>query len=182
MARVGRTLTNILTIETRQHELFGLELGEGPKRKTILLGFLIAGAWFLLAIPLTAVLGLWANLDVAPFGFALVIAPPAVLLALGLRPQENIPGRIVLVSAVLRIRYATTGHRPLIRLGARAASRHEQIPKRARFAYLLPHGRDNQLPAVGVEQRPIGMHWKTRMYGRDYQQVLSAWMNRKAKR
>ncbi|MBW8764532.1 MAG: hypothetical protein JF592_18460 [Microbacterium sp.] len=181
MARVGRTLTGILTIETRQHELFGIELGEGPKRKTILLGFLIAGLWFVFSIPFTALLGLWANLDVAPFGFALVIAPPAVLLALGLRPQEAIPTRIVLVSGALRVRYAISGHRPLIRLGARRPSRHEQIPRSARIAYLLPKGRDTQLPAVGVEQRPIGMHWKTRMYGRDYQQVLTAWMNRKAK-
>lgn len=181
MARVGRTLTDILTIEARQHELFGMELGEGPKRKTIMLGALITGAWFLLAIPLTAFLGLWANMDVAPFGFAIVAAPPAVLLALGMRPQEDIPSRIALVRPVLRIRYALAGHRPLIRLGARRATRHEQISKRARLAYLMPHGRDKQLPAVGVEQRPVNMHWKTRMYGRDYQQVLNAWMNRKAK-
>jgi hypothetical protein len=181
MARVGRTLTSILTIKTRQHEMFGIELGEGPERKTILLGALILGVWFIVSIPMTAVLGLWANIDIAPIGFALVLAPPTVLLALGLRPQEAVPARIVLVSAVLRLRYVIAGHRPLIRLDARRASRSERIPLPARITYLMPHGRDKQLPDVGTSQRPIGMHWKTRMYGRDYQQVLRAWIDRKGK-
>lgn len=182
MARVGRTLTSILTIEARQHELFGLELGEGPKRKTIMLGLLIAGAWLIFAIPVTALLGFWADLNVAPVGFFLTVVPPTLLLALGLRPQEQIPTRIAFVAGALRVRYAIAGHRPLIRLGARRPSRHEQIPKAARFGYLMPKGRDKQLPAVGVDQPQINMHWKTRMYGRDYQQVLTAWMNRKDNR
>lgn len=181
MARTGLDLTEVLTIEARQHELLGMELGEGPKRSTLKLGALIGGVWLLVAVPVSVGLGLWASLDVAPFGFAVAVIPPSVLLAVALRPLEDTPSRIGLVPVVLRIRYVIRGHMPVIRLGVRRASSGERIPLLARLAYLLRHDRDSALPLPGVAQPVVAFGWRARLYGRDYQQVLERWMTKKGR-
>ena len=45
MSRTGRTVSRQLHIESRQHELFGVDLGEGIPRKVLLIGAIAFVLW-----------------------------------------------------------------------------------------------------------------------------------------
>ncbi|WP_129662446.1 hypothetical protein [Rothia uropygialis] len=123
----GRNVTKQLHIETRQHEFLGLDLGEGPRRRDLLLG--------LVAFPI------WAGLCWAIFGpplkqtMFLYLAPPILLLTLGVQESERNPRRMKLTMGLMNLRYMFTGHRPVIRLGARKGTKNETLPAVVRFQY-----------------------------------------------
>ena len=50
--RAGRTLTSHFQLETRQHDLLGLDLGEGPPRRALIFGAMVFVVWVLLCAPL----------------------------------------------------------------------------------------------------------------------------------
>ena len=123
--RTGRTVTKQLKIETRQHELFGMDLGEGPRRKDLVLGLVIfplwiAFMWLLIGAPSKA-------------SSLLYILPPAVFLKYGIAESESMPRRMNFTQWILAIRYGLTGHRPIVRAGARRASRSEYMPMSQRW-------------------------------------------------
>ena len=126
--RGGRTYTGHFKLETRQHELLGLDLGEGVPRRALLLGTLVLATWVGLLYP-------WLG---APnkATFSLYFLPPVFLAAYGMQASTRFPGRRRFTDWALRVHYLTRGHRPLIRLGARPAHRSEYLPLRDR----LPDG------------------------------------------
>ncbi|MFD0383198.1 hypothetical protein ACFQ2B_15025 [Streptomyces stramineus] len=43
--RVGHTFTRHFDLETRQHELLGMDLGEGPSRRVLVTGAVVYAVW-----------------------------------------------------------------------------------------------------------------------------------------
>lgn len=127
MATQGTVFTPHFEIEPRQHELLGLDLGEGPPRRALILGALGLVLW---AVPLVVIFG-WPNQNTTTF----YILPPALVIAFGLSKSGRMRRRIRLTEWALAIRYALTS-RPVIRYGARRATTSEQLPVKERWSFL----------------------------------------------
>lgn len=121
---VGRSLTKHFHIESRQHEVFNYDLGEGVPRRQLLFGVFVTLAWFGLMF---LVFGIP---DKVTFTFYLV--PPVVFAYFAYQEDPVQPRRKRLTQWAVRARYMVTGHRPIIALGARAAYRNEYLPLRER--------------------------------------------------
>lgn len=115
--RTGRVLTKHFEHEPRQHDLFGLDLGEGPRRRVILIGF--------------ASLVIWFGGCIAIFGppnrvsFSVYFLPPMLVTMYG---AQRVGRRMQLTKWVLSLRFALLDHRPIIRAGAKRPSRAEYLP------------------------------------------------------
>lgn len=116
--REGKTLTRPMSIETRQHELFNVDLGEGAPRKALIAGMLITVVWCGL---LLLVIG-------APSArtATLFILPPALLTLFGWRENESNGRRRNITVWVLAARWLVSGHRPVIALGRQESTQHER--------------------------------------------------------
>jgi hypothetical protein len=128
---LGRTITKALSIEARQHELFGVDLGDGFKRKDVGLGVLVFAATLLVTFPIVKLTGF---LDAHPeTAIPAMLFPGLLVVILGFRPSEQQPRRMALTVFALKLRYLFVGHQPVIALGARPATRHERIGLWSRF-------------------------------------------------
>lgn len=173
--RQGRTLTKPLTIESRQHSLLGLDLGEGIRRRILALGTLGFIGWIILTAPITIATGfLAARPDV---GSLVILAPPIVLIMIGFLPDDGQPRRMRVTSAALRLRYLVRGYRPIIALGARDATRAERMSVLER---LSPENRATE--NEGPTQRVIHRREKARLLGTDYVQAVISKGNKRARR
>lgn len=120
MSRSGRVLTKHFEIESRQHDLLGLDLGEGPKRRALIIG--------------AAALTVWAGGCLILFGlpnkfsFSAYFLPPVILTVFGARPSSRMGRRMALTDWALALRYALIGHRPIVRMGIRKPGRSEYLP------------------------------------------------------
>lgn len=127
MARMGRNLTRDLAIESRQHSLLGLDLGEGPSRRVLGFGALVVVIWCLLMWPLLRM--------PTAHTFSLYFLPPVILTLFGMR--DGTPSRRRKITEwVLAVRYPFIGHKPLIKLGRTAPARGEFLPLSERWAFL----------------------------------------------
>lgn len=165
---IGRTLTKHLNIEARQHEILGLDLGEGPKRSTMLIGLVAFVLWGVIALALTG--------PPTPDTLVVYMFPPAFIVGYGIQENPANPRRTRLTAWMLRLRYILTGHRPLIALGARTATRKETLPLgyRVRPATVTdtdPHGQPSTEPVIRMNQA-------TRLYGNAH---LAAVLEKKAR-
>jgi hypothetical protein len=123
--RVGQTYTRDFDLETRQHEILGVDLGEGPTRRAVVVGLLLLTVWtggllLLFGIPSKEL-------------FSLYVIPPVVVTVYGTQRSEKNARRWKLTHWALTLRYIAVGHRPIINGGRRAASRTEWLPLRARL-------------------------------------------------
>jgi hypothetical protein len=123
--RIGRTYTRNFLLETRQHELLGLDLGEGFLRRTLVLGALLITLW-------TGGLLLIFGFP-GPVGFSAYFLPPVIVTTYGTRYSSRNDRRWNITQWALSVRYWTLGHRPVINGGRRAAAPGERIPRRARW-------------------------------------------------
>lgn len=156
---IGRDLTKAFRIEPRQHDLFGIDLGEGPRRRLLGLGALAFGVW----VPLMALLlfGL-LRLQFDPNMVVLFMAPPVALLMIGFQEDQQIPARMRLTSFSLRVHRIFAGAEPIINLGASRASRREMLSLSAR---LNRSARAEDLPAAPPT---VHLAFKARVIGQDY--------------
>lgn len=110
--REGKTLTRTMSIETRQHELFNIDLGEGAPRAALVAGLIVTAVWCFL---------MWLILGAPGKGtFTLFVLPPALLTVYGWRESENNPRRRRVTDWALAIRFVIRGCRPIVALGRRA--------------------------------------------------------------
>lgn len=120
MSRTGRTLTRTMSIETRQHSLFGIDLGDGPPRAALIWCVVVFFIWFGLMLtlfqggPSKATVPLW-------------IGPPTALGLYGWQESTRSPRRRRVTEWALCLRWITRGHRPVIALGRRVA-RPDELP------------------------------------------------------
>jgi hypothetical protein len=169
--RTGHTLTRHFSLDTRQHEIMGVDLGEGPPRKMLVLTlalYLLWGGGALL------IFGLPDKLT-----FSLYFTPPGVVAYYGARRSKGQPRRWNITVWALTLRYHLVGHRPIINGGRRAASRSEWIPRRGRWGdrvetLLALPGFTVLDPLFGVGDEPaegagpaIPLQATVRLYGPD---------------
>lgn len=107
--REGRTLTRTMQIETRQHELFNVDLGEGAPRAALVAGFLLVITW---AGVLFLLLGAPTRVT-----FTLYVLPPSLLTIYGWRESPTNPRRRRVTDWALALRWIARGHRPVVALG-----------------------------------------------------------------
>jgi hypothetical protein len=179
MSRTGRTLTKVFHVETRQHDLFDIDLGDGVPRRMLIAGCVMVVAWCA---------GLWALIG-APTAqtSTLYLMPPVLLVYFGFQEAPDQPRRRRLTQWAVKGNYMANGHRPIIRMGARSAYRSELISLRYRTRRLLafaahyfPQLRDlldedvTSTSSVGNLRagRPIILASTVMLYGSDYTQVL----------
>ncbi|MFD3819801.1 hypothetical protein ACFWRZ_32470 [Streptomyces rubiginosohelvolus] len=124
--RTGHTYTDHFRLETRQHELLGVDLGEGVPRRILVLGLVLYVLWDGMLLLL---LGLPTKVSAT-----LYLLPPGLVVAYGARPSVRVPRRIALTGWAISARYLITGHRPVVCGGRRAATRSEWIGRRGRWA------------------------------------------------
>lgn len=126
--RVGRTYTKDLAIEPRQHDLLGLDLGEGPPRRLLGILALSCTVWWTL---LGMMFGLPSQASVTWY-----LLPPVLLSWFGMQPSPQLGRRRRITQWLLMLRYPTIGAQPIIRLGARPADRPDRLPWRVRWGQL----------------------------------------------
>lgn len=124
--RQGRTLTKHLRLETRQYDLIGLDLGEGAPRKQLALILVTFVMWVAALAPF---LGFPNKYEALVY-----LLPPGFFAWVAWQDSPGHAGRRRrLTDWLIQLRYALAGHRPVISLGARAATREEMIPLRERL-------------------------------------------------
>ncbi|MFF0052588.1 hypothetical protein [Streptomyces sp. NPDC005498] len=163
--RSGATYTRHFDLETRQHELLGLDLGEGAPRRTLVLGFVLYLLW---TGGLLLILGLPGK-----FTFTLYFLPPLLTAIFGTQRSRKNERRWNITYWALTVRYVALGHRPIICGGRRSAARVEWIPRRERMASrggLRPGrdtGRDASTGPAPLAGAPIRLDARPRLYGPD---------------
>lgn len=128
---IGRTLTSTFRIETRQYELFNLDLGEGVPRKQLGFGAVICIGWWVVCLIVLQ--------GVNEVTLSLYLIPPVLFVFFGFQDSRRIPRRKNLTEWAIRTRYFLVGHRPIIALGSRVATRSEYRPFRTRLPLDLWH-------------------------------------------
>ncbi|MFD9819070.1 hypothetical protein [Streptomyces violascens] len=123
--RIGRTYTEHFRIDTRQHEILGVDLGEGIPRRALLLGMALYAVW---DGALLLLFGLPSR-----FTATLYILPPLVTVVYGVQRSRRLDRRWNITNWSLAVRYLVLGHRPIINGGRRAATRSEWLGRRARW-------------------------------------------------
>lgn len=138
MAREGNTLTRTMRFEPRQHELLGLDLGEGIPRRALIFGGLCFVAWWallwlLIGAPQAATSMLW-------------FLPPALMATYGWRDGTVTPRRRRITEWALALRWIGRGHRSVINMGRRPTTKQEQAGLVERLAHRWGH--DDPLAVV----------------------------------
>ena len=128
MAREGQTVSRHLNFETRQHKL-GVDLGEGIPRKTLLLALIIYPVWWVIVFSI-----LHGVNQITAMAYLL---PPTLFLWFGTQESDGNMRRMRFTQGMLRVRYAFTNHRPVIRCGRREADPREFVPVTVRFGETL---------------------------------------------
>ncbi|MER8039403.1 hypothetical protein [Streptomyces hydrogenans] len=171
--RRGHTYTRQFRIDPKQHELLGLDLGEGAPRRALVLGFTLFVAW---TGPLLLIFGLPNE-----FTFTAYFLPPIITAVYGTQRSVKIEQRWNITNWALSARYLVLGHRPIICGGRRAATRSEWLPRRARWAgrtdvllasplgplveRFLGEADEDTVPAGAGD--PIRLDAQARLYGPD---------------
>lgn len=128
MAREGQTVSRHLKFETRQHKL-GVDLGEGIPRKTLILGLIIFPVWWVMVFSVLH--------GVNQITGMIYLLPPSLFLWFGTQESDGNLRRMRFTQGLLRLRYAATNHRPVIRWGRREADPREFVPATVRFGEIL---------------------------------------------
>lgn len=191
MPREGRTLNKNFHIETRQHDLFNFDLGEGVPRRMLIFVVFVTVAWVLLLAPIVRMPN--------QYTFSLYVMPPVLFAWFGFRESDTQPRRRNITQWAIRLRYAVSGHKPIIGLGARSAYPTELLPHEQRWSperflrkwipWLLPpewetnddEADDDLAPEAGIQAgRAIGLNQAPVVYGFDYMQQARERARRKA--
>lgn len=174
--RCGETYTRQVEIEPRQHEIFGIDLGEGPKRFDMLFGVTVFVLWVLLFYGLTRV--------VAKELMIFYMLPPILIAFNGVKLNEFQERRKNVEAWFKRIRYALVGHRPIVNMGRGHASRGEFFPLAYRFRWAEMKARiarrkttrtvhPDPAPHVAIGS-PLGTTQSLRLYGDDHLEAVIA--------
>ena len=180
MSRVGNTYTRHFQLETKQHELLGVDLGEGAPRRGIIMGLILYVLWdgallLLLGFP-------------SPVTATFYILPPLFFTYYGMQRSTRADRRWNVTMWSLTARYLIVGHRPIVCGGRRAASRSEWISRRDRWGTRIKLLADSPLGGplerwLGTEGEPTGagapllLGARPRLYGPD---AVAAAYGRKA--
>lgn len=144
--RLGQDLTRDTTIESRQYELLGMDLGDGISRRMggilVLLCLVWVGLMFLILGPPT------------PYTFIFYSLPPGAIGVFGARQNAQQPRRVNITQWALKIRQFFIGHKPVINLGRTPSNRREWMPlsDRTDFSTILHSLYKDENEAVTYKQ------------------------------
>lgn len=173
----GRTFTKHFHVETRQHELFNLDLGEGVPRRMFVFGVGVVLVWIALLFPFLG----------APTSttFSFYAIPPVIFAYFAFQDSDRQPRRKNLTQWAVKVRYMISGHRPIVRLGRRAAFRTEYLPLGERIPFegavrkvapwMLPPEWEREAQAEHADiqtGRAIKFDQTATLYGFDHMQQL----------
>lgn len=117
---IGQDLTRDTTLEARQYDLLGMDLGDGLSRRMggilLLLCLLWIGLLWLILGPPT------------PNTIFFYLFPPGVVGFFGARANNQQPRRVNLTQWALKIRQLFIGHKPIVNLGRTRTNRREYMP------------------------------------------------------
>ncbi|WP_284306016.1 hypothetical protein [Mobilicoccus caccae] len=113
-----------MRIEPRQHELFGVDLGEGVPRAALGWGVMVYLAWWVLLSVL--------RVPWIPPLVALWMVPPSIFAWLGWQ-EGRCSRRRRVTDWMLSLRWIVRAHQPVIGLGRRQPDREECLPVRERI-------------------------------------------------
>ncbi|MFD8597721.1 hypothetical protein ACFV1L_22225 [Kitasatospora sp. NPDC059646] len=171
MSRTGHTYTAHFDLNPRQHELLGVDLGEGLVRRALILAISLLVSW-------NGALLLLLGLPTVPT-LTLYITPPLVATFYGSQRSTKNDRRYNFTVWALSLRYLTVGHRPVINGGRRAAHRTEWLGRRARWGARAEWLADTPLGLLaerwlGPESEiptgsgtPLRLNARARLYGPD---------------
>lgn len=156
--RIGQDLTRDTSLEARQYDLLGMDLGDGVSRRMGGMLVLICLLWIAL---------LWVVLGPPnPSTIFLYLFPPSVVGFFGARPNNQQPRRVNLTQWALKIRQLFVGHKPIVNLGRTQPDRREFMPTSARIdlsTLLQGFTKDTgegvkykQITALTYQDRPVG--------------------------
>ncbi|WP_367141091.1 MULTISPECIES: hypothetical protein [Streptomyces] len=169
--RTGTTYTRHFDLDTRQHELLGIDLGEGAPRRALVIGMVLFGVWSGGMVLLFGLPGIYS--------FTAYFLPPLLTTWVGMQRSRRFDRRLNITQWAIFLRYLTLGHRPIICGGRRAAARSEWIPRRARWgaradtAADVTGGRSEALFGMGrgrseaLAGAPLELDARPRLYGPD---------------
>ncbi|MFE4497116.1 hypothetical protein ACFRKD_32190 [Streptomyces niveus] len=169
--RQGHTYTRAFELETKQHELLGIDLGEGVPRRALVLGLVLYALW---TGSLLLLFGFPSKIT-----FTAYFLPPLLVTIYGTQKSRTLDRRWNITRWAIGTRYLVLGHRPIICGGRRAASRSEWISRRARWApktaflagsplaFLVDRflGAEESIPAGAGS--PVRLASRPRLYGPD---------------
>ncbi|MGW2227459.1 hypothetical protein [Streptomyces formicae] len=124
--RRGHTYTDHFSLDTRQHELLGMDLGEGIPRRALILGLALYAVW---TGPLLLLFGFPSRIT-----FTAYFLPPLLTVIYGTQRSRRLDRRWNITNWSISARYHLLGHRPVICGGRRAATRSEWISRRGRWS------------------------------------------------
>ncbi|MEU7153824.1 hypothetical protein AB0B15_38290 [Streptomyces sp. NPDC045456] len=171
LMRRGHTYTDHFSLDTRQHELLGMDLGEGIPRRALLLGLALYVAW---TGPLLLLFGLPSRIT-----FTAYFLPPLLVVVYGVQRSRRTHRRWNVTNWSISARYLLLGHRPIICGGRRAATRSEWISRRARWGNKVDALTESSVLGPLVERwlgedgvptgagGPVRLDAKPRLYGPD---------------
>lgn len=167
--RLTHTYSRHWDIETRQHELLGIDLGEGIPRKTLRYALAICGTWW----------ALWLLV----FGFpparavSLFLAPPIALTWAGSKRSQTYWRRTNLLVWSVRIAYLMRGIQPVLgrgripgpRLGVRLRARRlgERVPQLPGMPGLEGLFGSEGPDPTHADGEPVSTRPRVRLYGPD---------------
>ncbi|MEV6681245.1 hypothetical protein AB0N09_30905 [Streptomyces erythrochromogenes] len=168
--RETRTYTEYWDVQTYQHELLGMDLGEGIPRTTLRYGAAIFAIWWALCL-------LLVGAPSQPILVPLFIIPPGLITLVGSRRSTVYWRRTNLQMWAVRAVFLLTGVRPLIGRGRITPPRGGLRLRARRLGEKAPHlatmpgfgpafaqpATDTPLPVPPVKVRP-----RVRLYGPDH--------------
>lgn len=128
MALQGRVLTRHFAMEPRQHEILGIDLGEGPTRKMLVLGLVLYALWWGL---LALLLGLLLEHPLSRANSFLWIIPPGLALWWITQPSPLTERRTRLVDVLAALNFWVRGHKPIVRMSTHRPTRQERSSRGA---------------------------------------------------
>ncbi|MFJ4880870.1 hypothetical protein ACIP93_37470 [Streptomyces sp. NPDC088745] len=172
--REGSTYTRHFHVETRQHEILGMDLGEGVPRRALMLGMLLFLVW---TGGLLALFGMPGR-----FTLGLYTLPPIFVATVGTHPSRRYERRWRIAEWVIAARYRLWGHRPVICGGRVTAHRSEWISRRARWGAraedlartplagpaALVIGAEGDADTVPASAPPVTLAARCHLYGPDH--------------
>lgn len=118
----GGTYTRAFTIPTKQHTLGPFSLGSGYERRHLKIALTVTVVWVVL---LAAVLRI-------PFdpmrSMVLYVLPPIAIIYFGISTHPKQTRRVIMAMWLLSVLFVTSGHKPIVNLGRREATRYELLP------------------------------------------------------
>lgn len=118
----GGTYTYAFTVPTKQHTLGPFSLGMGYERRHLKIAVAVSVVWIVLV-------GAVFRIPFDPMStMFLYTMPPIAIIYFGIATHPKQTRRVILAMWLLSALYVVSGHKPIVNLGRREATKYEWLP------------------------------------------------------